>query len=320
MKKINNIYFFSTSNGEITGGVDMRANQIVDEYKKQKNNKIHNINIINKKKLLKINNSIVIFIKHCFLANIKYVKELKKNNNKVICDVLDWIDQKKLNDELYDAPDLTKWLHLIDGFIVMNEYQKNKYEKKYNKLCYIVKHHWDPRLKNINIKNNTLDKLNLLYLGYIGHKKKNCLYLDNLKEENLIKHCNDFKIYEKEKLYNYYNCHYSIRKPDSWEYMNKPSIKLYTAAALNCNIIISDDLGAMEMLDKNYPYLIKRNNINYENVKKMIEYVNKTYKTKIWYQGLDMLKIIKEKTSIENIVKNYYIPFFDKAVNHFENS
>ena len=235
--------------------------------------------------------------------------------------MLDWIDQTDLNNENYDAPNLTPYLNYIDGFIVNNKYAKEKYEKQYNKFCHIIRHHWDPRIKNFKNYNmnedlRNLKKVNILLNGYVGHKNKNCLYLKELSDSKIVDHCGDFKhLYDKHKNY---NCHISIREPNSWEYLNKPSIKLFGAAALNCNIITTDDIGVREILHPDYPYLLR--DVSYENVLKMIKYVNDTYNTDVWFKGLDMLKEIKHETSIENIVKNYYIPFFDEFVNTINGS
>jgi hypothetical protein len=283
----------------------MRTVQIVNEINRQKNSK-YNVKILNSYKDIK--NSVIIFIKHFFIKKLNIIKKFKKNNNKIVVDVLDWLDQTKMNNENYDAPNLTKYLGFIDYFIVMNELMKSKYENKYKKKSYIIKHHWDPRITKYKQHNN-LNKAKILFNGFIGHKKKNCLYVERLVKDKLIIHNHKFTALRK--ISNKYNCHISVRKKNSWEYLFKPSIKLYMAAALNCNIIITDDIGIMEMLNEDYPYLIKSSDLNYENVVKMIKYVRETYGTDIWNNGLKILKEIKNKTSIEQIVKNYYYPFFD---------
>ena len=45
----------------------------------------------------------------------------------------------------------------------------------------------------------------------------------------------------------------------------------------------------------------------------MIEYVKSTYKTKVWYDALDMMREVKNRTSTENITKEY-LSFVEEIV------
>ena len=109
------------------------------------------------------------------------------------------------------------------------------------------------------------------------------------------------------------------RDKDSWEYNIKPSIKIKTAAVLNCNIITTNDISVKELLKKvdgtDYPYLLQSS--EYNEVINMIKYAEKTYKTDIWYRGLEIMKKIKDNYDISIIVKDYYLPFFDFLFNKY---
>ncbi len=153
--------------------------------------------------------------------------------------------------------------------------------------------------ENIDIENNDIENVNLLFIGnnYIG----NCLYLNDI----------NIKIIKKSPIKKYINnndylndCHFNIRDKNNWNFKFKSSIKLSTAAAFNCNIITSYDNSISELLNINYPYIVK-NTTKLKNIQKMIKYVNNTYNTTIWHEGLKEMKRIKEITSIEYIIKSY---------------
>ena len=221
----------------------------------------------------------------------------------------------------YDAPNLkiNNYDKYVDGFICVNKYVQEKYEKLYGKKTYLIKHHYDNRILTFKNNDNTQNKLNILFNGYIGHTKQNCLYLEKLNKNGLVTVNPCFLKLKKIVHSNFFNCHLSIRSKESWEFNHKPTIKVYTAAALNCNIITSKDIGVVEIFKivdgEDYPYLLE--NTDYDSVIKMIKYADKTYKTDIWYKGLEIMKRIKQHTSLESITKNYYIPNIKKMFYDF---
>lgn len=318
-----NIYFFYKNyngifmhNNSSTGGVFMRTVHYVNEIKNQ-TDKL-NVNLTNNIKNIK--NSIIIFIKDSFIKNINQIKIAKENGNIIIVDIIDWVVQPAPIKN-YDAPDLkiNNYDRYVDGFICVNKYVQEKYEKKYGKKTYIIKHHYDDRLLTLKKNDNTQSKLNILFNGYIGHTKQNCLHLEKLNKNGLVTINPYFLKLKKITDSNLFNCHISIRDKDSWEFSHKPTIKVYTAASLNCNIITSRDIGVVEIFKivngEDYPYLLE--NSDYDSVIKMIKYAQKTYKTEIWYKGLEIMKRIKEHTSLESITKNYYIPNIKKMFSDF---
>jgi hypothetical protein len=175
------------------------------------------------------------------------------------------------------------------------------------------------RLYNYNKNNNTQDELNILFNGYIGHANQNCLYLKELDDQKLVTINSTANQISLNMMTDNFNCHISIRKENSWEYNSKPCIKMKTAATMNCNIITTNDVSVHEMLKLvnglDYPYLLTDS--NYESVIEMINYAKKTYKTEVWYKGLDIMKRVYEYTAISNIVNKYYIPFCIKINDDF---
>jgi len=324
MKK--KIYFFNTigkpvRDGYATDGKFMRTINVVNQLNRMN---IGNGNIFITNQLNNLVNSFIIFIKDDFTKKIKHIRQAKKNNNIIIVDILDWLDGQSLDDDIYDAPDLHKndYINFIDVFICENEYVKNKYETKYKKPCFIIKHHYDVRWHQLKKNDNNQEKLEVLFNGYVGHKNKNCLHLNKLMENKLV--TNNLAKYGQYHLSlkaeeGLYNCHISIRQKDSWEYNHKPSIKMKTAAVLNCNIITTNDISIQELLKKvngeDYPYLLHGS--EYNDVVNMIKYAQDTYKTDIWYKGLEIMNRIKDCYDISNIVTDYYLPFFNFLFNKY---
>jgi len=299
-----NIIFYSwDDNINGSGSGTMRAAQICNLLKNYYNCRcLNNID--------SIYDSIIIFIKDNCGVDINLLKKSKNNNNKNIIDIIDYCVIFNNDENNYGTPDFieNQYINYIDAFIVNNNYMKKEYEEKYNKFSYVIPHHYDLRLKDRVFDKN--DDLQIIFNGYIGHVNKNCLYLNELIEKYNIKYCDDFTKYVNTKEYNTSNCHISIRKKNSWEYNIKPAMKLAHAAVCGANIIITDDKSVIDLLDENYPYLLKDD--SYESVINMIEYVKTTYNTDVWFNGLKMMEKVKEKTDLEYIVKNYYCDFFSK--------
>jgi hypothetical protein len=297
---MNKVVFFNNilniNDGSGSGAI--RCSQIYHIFKK--NTKF---NIDCTTNLNNIINSHIICVKDNNNLNLDKLKLMKKNNNKIIFDVLDYYDDNTSN-----TPDIIKnsFNNYIDIFIVNNKYMKNEYQK-FNKPVYIIPHHYDIRLNNKSMKK--LDSLKFIFNGYVGDKNNNCLYIKELKEKYNLLLCDEFNKFCNNFLASNY-CFISIRKEGSWEYNNRPVMKLAHAAACDSNIIITNDMSVRDILDPSYPYLLK--NHEYETVLEMMEYVKKTFETKIWYKGLEIMKELKNKLKIEKVVDDYWIPIIKK--------
>ena len=282
------------------GSGAMRTTQIYNALIKHK----YNTFLFNfSKQESNIKNSYIICVKTNNGLNLEKIKIMKNNINKIIFDVLDYYD-----DETSRTPDIIKngFVNYIDYFIVNNNFMKQEF-KKYKKPIFVIPHHYDPRLNNISIKK--IDSLKFIFNGYIGDKNKNCLYINELTEKYNLIVCDDFRVFIKKFLFSNY-CFISIREEGSWEYNNRPLMKLAHAAACDSNIIITNDMSVRDLLDPSYPYLLKDH--KYETVIEMFEFVKKTFNTDIWFKGLDILKNLKIKLNSEQIVLDYYIPMFSK--------
>lgn len=300
------LYFFANEppKNRGSGSGYMRLNQTHEVL--AKNNLLKNVKMRFTLNVNDIHDCFILFCKDNHNLNEKTLKKAKENNNTVIFDVLDYYDVKTSL-----TPDIEKngFAKHIDVFLVNNQYMKKEYEEKFKKPTYVIYHHYDIRLNSINMKQN--EKLKLIFNGYIGDKKRNCLYINEMtKEHGLI--VNEFflNFYNKLLASNY--CFVSIRKEGSWEYINRPIMKLAHAAACDSNIIITNDMSVRDLLDPSYPYLLKDH--KYETVCEMIEYVKKTYNTEVWFKGLNIMKELKEKLKIESVVRDYWVPMFNEIL------
>ena len=277
-----------------SGSAAIRCCQIYHIIKKNKEYSFDCTTNINN-----IYNSYIICVKDNNNLNVDKLKLMKKNNNKIIFDVLDYYDELTSN-----TPNIitNNFINYIDIFIVNNNFMKVEF-KKYNKKVYVIPHHYDYRLNDKVLQK--LNKLKFIFNGYIGDKNKNCLYINELKEKYNLLICDEFNYFCNNFLASNY-CFISIREEDSWEYNNRPGMKLAHAAACDSNIIITNDMSVRDLLDPSYPYLLK--NHEYGTVLEMMEYVKQTFETEIWYKGLEIMKDLKHKLKIINVVDDYWVP------------
>lgn len=260
-----------------------------------------------------IKNSIVIFLKDNYGVNRQLLEKSKKQGNINIMDIIDLVYINPDNENDYHDLDLIDngWNEFIDYYIVNNSHMVDYYTKKYKKFCYPIPHQYDPRLESVALSRPKNKKLEFLFSGFVGHTNKNCLYINELKRDYKIKFCDKFDdLISKPEFYNC-DCHISIRKEGSWEYIIKPAMKLANAAALGANIITSYDMSVRDLIPKDYPYLLLED--DYESVKKMFDYVIKTYNTEIWFKGLKIMSDVRKILSVKRIVKKRYRDLLKKV-------
>lgn len=282
-----------------SGSYKLRALEIANKLKTYHkiNSELYCKNVENI--IPKIKNAIIIIIKLPDQKEIKYIDQLRKQNNRLILDLCDLqvLYSKFLTwNKRYTRIFFSKY----DHFIVMNKYMQHFLIKRKvgeDKIS-VIYHHWDERLRN-HIKKLSDNKLRIYYIGITNKEGKNCLYLDHFKSNIQVITGTNIK-----GAIHYKNtCHYSIRDPNTAHALFKSNIKLSNASASDANIIISPDQSVMDLLPHDYPYLVANPTKN--NVAKMIDYVKKTYNTDIWKKGLTQMNIIKEKTDLNNIIKDY---------------
>jgi len=270
-------------------------------------------------KMLNIKNSIIFWIRE-FNGNI--MNQLKQKNNMIIYDVID--------NFVYDKNKMLYLLNhnVIDKIIVNNKYMKSEIENlsEFKGTCYVIYHNYDPIYENLNLYSD--DKLHFGYMGSIGSllHTNNFLYHSQLSKEYSIhlldtdsgNYINKFLLDNKSRnLYNLkdlqikFNCHISIRGMNSDTSKYKTTAKLATAAAMNCNIITTNEEAVKDILPEDYPFILYKDDIN--SVREMFNLIIEDYYDEkiLWNKGLEIMKEVKNKLHINEIIKNY-VDIFDK--------
>jgi hypothetical protein len=249
------------------------------------------INIHQEPKRIKaIKESIIVFVKETPIDHHKIIQKLKKQGNTLI-----WTP--------YDGLDIVKneiGVKMFDGVFVPNRLCKRDWSSYLDKdcLCDVLHLHWDPRCMFNHAKDFRLVYAGIILPGNISEE-----YLKKIKDLNLVE-INTTDLKKQEEIFIKvldYNCHFSVREEGSGEFKYKPNSKLLFAAGTNSNIVLSRDQSNIEMLDESYPYYTSS---DIDDVMKTVEYSKETYGTKIWNDALEMLRGIRERTSLEQICKD----------------
>jgi hypothetical protein len=270
------------------GGSRMRGIQVYDEFKKDSKYDVTLYKLNNTNEIREIKDSIILIVKK--MPSIDILKLLKKSNNTIIYDIIDYgfdIEHNMYYPKIFRNNDI---INNIDYVLTVNMESLKHLRGILKKRCKLVciYHHWDPKIEqyNNNIENN---KLQICYIGYTK-KDYNCLYYDELDDINIFGSCINREEHNK------YRCHYNVRHINSICSLYKSNVKLSTAAAAGANIITSRDKSVLELLNHDYPYLT---NSDKKSVTRMIQYAKDTYNTDIWYKGLIDLQKIKKRTSLK---------------------
>lgn len=243
-----------------------------------------------------IKDSIVVFLK--FVVGSE-VEQLKKNNNLLVLDVIDCIANNDYTiEQLCNMINQQQWP--LDGLIVPTEDLKNTIKSLCPKLeIEVLYHHWDKKhLQNVERYRSDGYKFKLAYIGSpAGHFHKEQI-------ENLT------AVYDWEKMTTtspLYTCHYSVRPKDDLQFLYKPNTKSSVASAVGANTIHTRDNSLISILPYDYPYYTEP---DLKSVQEKSKYAEDTFDSPIWHEGLDMMRSLKERTSIERIAGFDYVNFF----------
>ena len=258
----------------------------------QKELKRKNVNsrIISSKRIGRIKNSIIVFVKH---INKELCEIAKKNNNIIIYDILDGYDQ-------------TLELQHIDGLILSTELSRVNFKNHENLITKVIYHHIDTRLEKIIKPQNQSTTFNMAYIGNLPGKTDNVSFIDKLQNIELIE--TDTRYAKRNgwmKKIGTFNCHYAVRV-DEIQRISKPLAKIGVAAICNSNIIISKNSAATELLGDDYPYYTED---NYESVKEVVDFAKSSYGSAIWNKGIGKMNELKHRLSLEKMIDEY-IDFF----------
>ena len=282
------IYFIIASNW---GSYIMCGYQMSDQLKKMGID-TEILNIYKEPKRVKsLKDSVIVFVKETPKTYHKVVHKLTKRNN-----ILIWVPV----DGFSDCKD-EKAIKMFDGVVVPNAQCKIDWSSYFHKncICEVLYLHWDLRCVF-----NQAKKYMLVYAGIILPGNISEEYLDKIKGLNTIT-INTADPVKQKNIFKQaieYNCHFSVRNGNLEDFSYKPNSKLSFAAGTNSNIILSRDQSNIELLDQAYPYYTDS---NIDNVMKTVEYSRDTYGSKIWNDALDMMREVRERTSIERICKDF---------------
>lgn len=243
------------------------------------------------KKIKRIKNSRIIFIKRAFKDISDLLVLLKGNGNTLIWDPLDELENLKED----------KDVQMFDGVIWANKKCAEDMTSYFRKDCMgkVIYHHWDPRCEI-----NNAEGYRLLYFGDPTPENIAQEYIDHIKNIN-IERCTNIKDVTMNDLFRKireYNCHFSVRKDGEGSSHYKPNVKLVIASATGSNMILSRDISNIEMLDSAYPYYT---NSDLKSVQAAVSYSRETYGSETWKRGLDMMRDIRERTSVKKIGQDY---------------
>ena len=240
-----------------------------------------------------IKDSVVVLLK---FFNVPECERLVTNNNKIILDVIDCISNGD-----YTIEDICQWP--FDGLIVPTKELAFK-ARILNPAMEVgvLYHHWDKKhLKNIeHYKQTQKYKFRLAYIGSPGG------HFHQDKIDNLV------TVYDWEKMTTtspLYTCHYSVRPEGSLQFMCKPNTKASVASCVGANMVHSRDRSLEKLLPIDYPYYT---DTDLQSVQEMAKYAEETFGSEVWSTGLDMMKELKERTSLETIAGIDYINYLKK--------
>lgn len=217
----------------------------------------------------------------------KDLKRLKEKHNRLIFDPI-------------DGPIPADRLGYADIVVAASDTIYKDYKKTLPSSVKIilVNHNVDPRLKTLDWSKRPTT----LRAGYFGEllntvitpeikKRVDIIPVDNTRQNN----------YWLEKLPEY-NLHYAIRQARD-VYPNKPFLKGFTAAHCGANILIqASEKEAVRWLGKDYPYLL-RGKVTEKKILEMLKHAKKSFGSKEWVRGLEIMRGIRKKTSEEAIGK-----------------
>lgn len=304
------------------GSTIMRGFQIIKPlFNYMDNIKIIDLNKLKDSNILFTKNNIFIWLGPIFNDYITTIKESKKMNNQHIMDVIDkylYKNQRQIIDDVLKN-------NIITGLIVNSTYMKDYLIQKhnFNGNIDIIHHHWDPRFKNC------ITKTNKLVFGYMGSIKSllhtnNFLYYDKLvKKYNILFYDTEIGKYVtnlvKQNKLNFpvnhttnnlpkivnFNCDINIRPIGTFVSKFKTTAKIATSAALGHNIITTYDEAVKDVLPKEYPFILQKD--DYKSVIEMFNLVINDYNgnKELWNKGLKIMKEVKKKLDINNIIKKY---------------
>lgn len=224
-----------------------------------------------------VRDSILVFIKTSKLPDLI---SARSRGNRLVLDVQDTVVFKRWIKN--------RWLY--HGVIFKNQAQLRDFAVR-GAVNRVIYHQWDPRY----VPNTLGDKdFRIAYLGLsrslsLWGRLPGVEYFDG----DYFRRALD------------YNCHLSVREPGK-ELLYKPNCKVSTAAACEANLITTRDESTVELLGPDYPYYAEPETAS---LTAAIDKARATFGGPEWQRGLDLMKEVRERTSMPRIAEDY-VRFF----------
>ena len=231
------------------------------------------------KDLKDVRDSILVFIKTSKLPDLLGAR---MRGNRLVLDVQDTVVFKRWIKN--------RWLY--HGFIFKNQRQLRDFAVR-GAVNRVIYHQWDPRYVLNTLKEGDLR------IAYLGLGRSLSLW-GQLPGVDYF----DGDYFRKALEY---NCHLSVREPGK-EFLYKPNCKVSTAAACGANLVTTRDESTVELLGPDYPYYAEPTT---ESLLAALEKVRTTFGGPEWRRGLETMKEVRERTSMDRIADDY-LRFFEE--------
>lgn len=220
-----------------------------------------------------VRNTDVVFVKE---ADRGLVHDAKDRGNRIVYDVIDFYCYKNRSASFED---------LVDVLIVPNRACIAWYASRFPNARYcVIPHQWDHRIKGLAQQARYAP-------GYIG------------KGFNFtIPDWDGAKVFRSEEQLEAvpkFNLHLSLQSRDERIALLKPATKVSTAAAVLANALTYRDPSAVELLGDDYPFYVDGDPMAANRM------ARESFGTATWKKGRDMMKDVKERTSLASIAALY---------------
>jgi hypothetical protein len=226
-----------------------------------------------------VRDSILVFIKTSKLPDLI---SARMRGNRLVLDVQDTVVFKRWIKN--------RWLY--HGLMFKNRRALEDFSVR-GALNRVVYHQWDPRY----VPNTVGDRD--FRIAYLGLSRSLSLWGQLPGVEYFDRD------YFRRALA--YNCHLSVREPGK-ELLYKPNCKVSTAAACEANLVTTRDESTLELLGPDYPYYAEPETAS---LIAAIDKARTTFGGPEWKRGLDVMKEVRERTSMPRIAEDY-VRFFEE--------
>lgn len=247
-----------------------------------------------------LRNGVAVFVKHIEHDEAARAAE---QGNIVVYDI---VDKFIFHDfSRYDPDEVRGYFSMVDAAVHPNSYSKRRFAGYFPSGCLntVIHHHWDARFSE------RLERIRAatpyrFRLGYIGDP-------DNfLHAPEAVVPVFDFK--RQTELCPLFTCHFTARKEGGPAALFKPGTKLSIAASVDANVVTTRDESALELLGPDYPFLAPWDEAG---ISETVAYARESFGGKAWTRGLEIMRELKERTSLSAVLEGGYLELFEELAN-----